>query len=84
MSKWGEGTGTAMSSCTNPNKPSFDPASHLDKTTEKLNWLCTNAWDRMTKWEQDFCKRVYGQSPLTRKVHIRVSVLHKIYLPDKD
>ena len=79
MSKWGEGTGVPMSACADPNKPSYDPATRLDDTARKVMWLCENAWDRMTKWERGFCQSVYGASPLSRKQHVRVWVLHKQY-----
>ena len=79
MSKWGEGTGVPMSACADPNKPSYDPATRLDDTARKVMWLCENAWDRMTKWERDFCQVVYCAFRLSRKQHLHVWALHKKY-----
>ena len=61
-----------MQHCADPNKPSYDPATCNDSTTEKLVWLCENAWDKMTAWERKFVEETYGHSPLSRRQHITV------------
>jgi hypothetical protein len=83
LSKWGEGTGTAMQQCSDPNKPSYDPATNQDQTTKKLIWLCENAWDKMTAWEKKFCLDVYGKSPISRKRHITVWKIHRKFNPEQ-
>ena len=78
MSKFGEGTGTAMTVCADANQPSYDPATCSDATHQKLVELCDGEnWVKLTPWEQKFVSDVYGQSPLTRKQHITVFKIHK-------
>lgn len=66
-----------MSACSNPSSPSYDPAAQLNATDRKVIWLCEHAWNRMNEWARNFCQSVYGASPLSRRQHIRLSILYK-------
>ncbi len=77
MSKYGEGTGVPMGLCTDPNKPSFDPASIETSGQKKLAWLISNSWEKLTPWEQKFLTSCYGVIPMSRKQNIIISKLHR-------
>ena len=63
--------------CADPNNPTFDPATHFGGTMQKAYWLCENAYDKMTSWEQEFIQSVYGMERLSKKQHITVYKIHK-------
>lgn len=83
MSKFGEGAGVPMSACSDPNNPSYDPATCHDKSTEMLAWLCEYKWDAMTPWERRFVTEVYGLSPKSRRQHIQIWKIHRKYNPNQ-
>lgn len=82
-SRFGEGTGATSQICSDPNNPSFDPATHRTTTTDRLAWLINSAWDQLNSWEQGFCSSVYGMVPMSRKQHRCVARLYRKYLGRK-
>jgi hypothetical protein len=75
-SKWGEGLGTPVTQCVNPNKPSYDPSRDAVSTLKLMDDLAQNYWSELTEWERSFLLSCYSRpAALTRK---QVKCLHRI------
>ena len=80
-SKFGEGTGGACNVVGDSNAPSFDAASHVTKTDDKIRVLLSESFiARLSDWEKDFVMNCYGVAPLSRNQHIRVSKIYKTHV----
>lgn len=79
-SKFGEGVGGATSVTGDPNKPSFDAASHKTSTDEKIRLLLDEHTSHlMNDWERNFVMEMYGKAPMTQKQHMKVARIYKKY-----
>src|SRR4029079_13928051 len=73
-SEFGGGIGGPVSSTDDPDKPSFDPATHRTDTDKRIRYLLEpHTINLLTDWEQDFLLKVYGLTPRSKKQHIIVS-----------
>lgn len=72
-SRFGEGVGGPVATTRTPDDPSYDPASRLTGTDQKIAELLKpeNATN-LTAWEIQFLGNCYGQARLSRSQHIRV------------
>ncbi len=76
MSKWGEGIGTSVVVCKNPNKPSVDPAEKHGAASKKIEWLCSaKQWKKLNDWERKFIQDIYGTANLSRRQKMRLWVI---------
>jgi len=77
-SKMGEGIGGKVQVTRDPNSPTFDPAEKLGATEQKIAWLVANERVKeLSSWELSFLSDVYGRSPMTRAMHIKVAKIFK-------
>jgi len=80
-SKFGEGSGGASCITSDPDAPSYDPATHKTTTDSRIaDLLAANMVAKLTEWERNFLIGIYGSARLSRNQHIRVGRLHKQYV----
>jgi hypothetical protein len=77
-SQHGEGIGGPIQQVEDPNNPSFDPATRTTSTEKRIQYLLEpHTIHLLSDWERNFLMEVYGQAPLSRKVHLKVASIFK-------
>jgi len=80
-SERGEGIGGPVQVTSDPNEPTYDPATTEDKTDQKIRALCVPAiYDLLSPWERNFLTECYGQRPLRKNQHVTVWKIYKKYI----
>jgi hypothetical protein len=84
-SKRGEGVGGTVGVTSDPNSPSFDPATHDTSTDKKIRELLGDEIiGKLSEWERQFLMDSYGADRLSRKVHITVWKIHKKHIEEDE
>ena len=84
-SKRGEGVGGPVEVTSDPNSPSFDPATHNTSTDKKIRELLDDEIiGKLSEWERQFLLDVYAADRPTRRVHITVWKIHKKHIKEDE
>ena len=76
-SKHGEGIGGKIEECSNPDDPTFDPATNENQTQRYIRELFQPGMvEKLNSWERNVLSELYGGERLTRKQHIMVSRIY--------
>ena len=74
----GERIGGPTQITTDPDSPSFDPATHEGGTDKKIRFLLEDhTIHLLSPWERNFLMEVYGKVPLSKKQHITVAKIYQ-------
>lgn len=57
----------------------YDSAEHLKGSQMLIYKLMSLKFEKLSEWEKQYISECYGQEPLTRKQHIKISKIYKKY-----
>lgn len=74
-----QGIGGPSQIASDPDRPTFDPATHESRTDRKIHELLADKLSELTEWEHNFLLQMYGNVPITPRQHKMIGRLHKRY-----